>query len=140
MPAEPTPVNPYRSPTAGSAVAGPIDTLLKPKRRFRWRLIPTTFLYSCAAPSILMGLVFLAAAALAWFNVLPFEPRGIRVAASFTFLVVGAAQVSAGYLLLAAARACWRDGKTSWWRVAAWAALGLGLFHGMPLTVFWLLD
>ena len=127
MPPEQAGVNPYASPRAPAA-----KPVSRAGKRFRWRLIPTLFLYLYG-----IGGLFLAVEVVGIpFWLMVFETDQFvdvvthPVACVLFFgalLVCAVVAATAGCLFIVAARFCWRARKGDWRLAGKYAALGLGV-------------
>ena len=137
MPPEQANVNPYASPKAAAAEPRP-----RAERLFRWRLIPTFFLYVYGFGGVLLALEM--AGLLLWlvlFDRERFVGPPVKVTTFFaTVFLCAVVAATAGCLLIAAARLCWRAGDGDWPRAGKLATLGFGLCLAWGLVVWLVLN
>ena len=121
MPPEQTDTNPYASPKSHHSSGAS-----RARRRFRWRLIPTSLLYLHGVGFVLIA--FAALGMLLWMMVAePLRLTRDPIAVAMAFICAVALTV-AGSLLILAARACWRAGKGDWRRAGVFTVFGFGLY------------
>ena len=136
MPPEQVDVNPYASPKSDAA-----KPPLRAGRRFRWRLIPTVFLYLYGIGGLLLAVELVTLPL--WLMVVDrdrFVDRFVRhpfAGATFfaALLLIAVVAATGGCLLVVAARRCWRGEKGDWRVAGKLAALGFGLFLVWGLLV-----
>jgi len=135
MPPEQAEINPYASPRARAA-----KPVLRAAKRFRWRLIPTFFLYAYGIGGLLLAVEAVGIP----FWLMVFEADRFvdivrdPVACVLFFgalLVVAVVAATAGCLLIVAARLCWRADQGDWPRAGKLAAIGFGLYLAWGLLM-----